>query len=708
MKRRIARTGPSLARLKDAASSPLMRTLRAVLSALLVFMAWSASFVFYRSPDRVQVAVGEPSPRDIKAPRELTYVSEVKTQEARLQAAARVPEVYVGPDLQIAADQTRALQALLDQLTSLRRDSYTAQEQKLSLARDLIGDMLPESLLPEMLALTDAQWEDVVAESLQVLSLTMRDEIRSSNVADARRRLGRLITRVLTDTQYQVVVGLAGGLVTANTLYDAEQTLANREAARQAVEPVRWTIREGESVLREGEIVSELAYEKLAALSLLDLGRRWQDVIGYVLLSATLVVVLSVYVVKAQPLLLHRPRRQMLFVLILIVSGVLVRLVVPGHALMPYLFPSAAFAMLITILLDGNLAVMTSGILALLVGLSAGGSAEVALYALVGSIIGSLATRKVDYLGAFVRAAVYVMLVNVATILAFHLHRQVYDAVGLAQLIGVAGLNGILSASLAFVGFSVIGRLFGITTSLQLLELARPTHPLFRQLLMDAPGTYHHSIVVSNMSERAAEAVGADALLARVASYYHDIGKIARPCFYAENQSDGVNPHDQLDPKTSAEIIIAHVQDGINLAHKYRLPDRIIDAIPEHHGTTLVTYFYRRASQDESENGVDQNDYRYPGPRPQTKESAILMLADSIEAIARAKRPATQGEMERIIRQVINDRLVSGQLDECDLTLKDLDAIRVAFGSVLQGIFHPRIEYPEGVAGKPASAKTSD
>ncbi len=685
-----------------------MRTLRAVLSALLVFMAWSASFVFYRSPDRVQVAVGEPSPRDIKAPRELTYVSEVKTQEARLQAAARVPEVYVGPDLQIAADQTRALQALLDQLTSLRRDSYTAQEQKLSLARDLIGDMLPESLLPEMLALTDAQWEDVVAESLQVLSLTMRDEIRSSNVADARRRLGRLITRVLTDTQYQVVVGLAGGLVTANTLYDAEQTLANREAARQAVEPVRWTIREGESVLREGEIVSELAYEKLAALSLLDLGRRWQDVIGYVLLSATLVVVLSVYVVKAQPLLLHRPRRQMLFVLILIVSGVLVRLVVPGHALMPYLFPSAAFAMLITILLDGNLAVMTSGILALLVGLSAGGSAEVALYALVGSIIGSLATRKVDYLGAFVRAAVYVMLVNVATILAFHLHRQVYDAVGLAQLIGVAGLNGILSASLAFVGFSVIGRLFGITTSLQLLELARPTHPLFRQLLMDAPGTYHHSIVVSNMSERAAEAVGADALLARVASYYHDIGKIARPCFYAENQSDGVNPHDQLDPKTSAEIIIAHVQDGINLAHKYRLPDRIIDAIPEHHGTTLVTYFYRRASQDESENGVDQNDYRYPGPRPQTKESAILMLADSIEAIARAKRPATQGEMERIIRQVINDRLVSGQLDECDLTLKDLDAIRVAFGSVLQGIFHPRIEYPEGVAGKPASAKTSD
>jgi hypothetical protein len=665
------------------------------------------SFVLYRSPDRVQVVVGEPSPRDIKAPRQLTYTSDVKTEEARLQVAARVPDVYVGPDMQIAVDQVRVLQAVIDTVTELRSDTGATRAAKL----EKLGQIASPNLLDVQwliaLDLNDTNWQQVVSESLQLLNLIMRDEIRGADVPDARRRVGLLTSRSLSDQQYQLVVAMVSDLVVANTFYDAEQTQAQRREAREAVEPVHWTIRQGESVLREGEIVSELAYEKLAALDILDVGWRWQDVIGYVLLSAALVVVISLYVATSQPLLLHRPRRELLLVLLMVLSGVLVRLLVPGHRLMPYLFPTAAFAMLITILLDGHLAILTSAITALLLGISAGGSVELVTYALVGSVIGSLTTRKVDHVGAFVSSGVYVALGGAAVVLAFHLSSQIHDAVGLVQLLASSTANGVLSASLAFVAFSIIGRLFGITTSLQLLELARPTHPLFRRLLMDAPGTYHHSIVVSNMSERAAEAIGADALLARVASYYHDIGKVAHPYFFVENQSDGVNPHDNLDPRTSAEIIIGHVQDGIDLARKHRLPDRIIDSIPEHHGTTLVAYFYRRASQDANEQAVDQNDYRYPGPRPQTKESAILMLADSIEAIVRAKRPATQGELEHIIRQVINDRLVGGQLDSCELTLKDLDTIREAFGSVLQGIFHPRIEYPEGVTGKAESADST-
>jgi hypothetical protein len=199
------------------------------------------------------------------------------------------------------------------------------------------------------------------------------------------------------------------------------------------------------------------------------------------------------------------------------------------------------------------------------------------------------------------------------------------------------------------------------------------------------------------MAERAAEAIGADALLARVGSYYHDIGKTAHPYFYAENQSDMENPHQKLDPKTSVEIVIAHTTEGLALARKYRVPERVCDFIPEHHGTTLVTYFFRMASQ-ESDGDVREEDFRYPGPRPQSKETAIVMLADSIEAWVRANRPATQAEMERVIRQVINDRLISGQMDECDLTLRDLDLIREAFTSVLQGIFHPRIQYPDRAA----------
>jgi len=242
-----------------------------------------------------------------------------------------------------------------------------------------------------------------------------------------------------------------------------------------------------------------------------------------------------------------------------------------------------------------------------------------------------------------------------------------------------------------------VGRAFGITTSLQLLDLARPTHPLFRQLLLKAPGTYHHSIIVGNMAERAAELVGADPLLARVGAYYHDIGKTQRPYFYIENQAEGSNPHDRLDPKTSAQIIIGHVRDGVALAREYGLPERVQDIIAQHHGTTTAAFFYRTASKEAKEQGtgeVNEDDFRYPGPRPDTREAAIVMLAD-VEAVVRSVRPASPAEMEDLIRQFIEEKLISGQLDRCHLTLRDLDHIREAFSGVLKSIFHPRIQYPE-------------
>ena len=198
------------------------------------------------------------------------------------------------------------------------------------------------------------------------------------------------------------------------------------------------------------------------------------------------------------------------------------------------------------------------------------------------------------------------------------------------------------------------------------------------------------------MAERAAEAIGADALLVRVGSYYHDVGKTLRPYFFTENQTDGQNPHDSLDPQTSAEIIIGHTSEGMELARRYHLPDKVAAFITEHHGTTLAAYFYRRAAQaHEGDDELDESGFRYPGPRPQSKETAIVMLADAVEAWSRANRPTTQPEMDRLIRQVINDRLISGQLDDTDLTLKDLDRIRQAFASILTGVYHPRIQYPE-------------
>jgi putative nucleotidyltransferase with HDIG domain len=328
----------------------------------------------------------------------------------------------------------------------------------------------------------------------------------------------------------------------------------------------------------------------------------------------------------------------------------------------------------------------------------AGGSLELAVYALAGGLIASLSLCRVESLNAFLWAGVYVVLANLAVILAFHLPNQDYDAVQLLTLVGFSLVNGSLSASLTLAGFYLLGTLFDITTSLQLMELARPTHPLLRQLLLKAPGTYHHSILVSNMAEEAAGRIGADALLARVGAYYHDIGKIIRPYFFVDNQVEGVNVHERLDPRTSAQIVISHVKDGLDLAKKYRLPSKVRDFIPQHHGTSLATYFYQQARESEGDE-VNEEDFRYPGPKPQTKETAIVMLADCCEAAVRAERPASVEEIEELVRKVIGNKVLAGQLDECDLTLRDLDEIRNAFVSILQGVFHPRIKYPEE-AGK--------
>lgn len=687
-----------LARQERQVESPLSETLRAVLLALLLLVAWSSTFIFYGSPDRISVVVGEPSPRDIKAPKKLVYNSQIKTQEARLAAAARVKEIYSDPDMKIVNQQLRRMNEIIDYMTAIRHDIFVEREQKAILTREIPELNIPTDILLKAYDLDEGAWQAIIPETQQVLETILREEIRSDQLAEKKRRITLLISHTLTDDQEVVVTTLVQNLIVANRFYDQERTLKEQESAMNAVEPVSWTIHEGESILREGEIVTDLALEKLQVLGLLESGRSWQDIVAYTLFCTLLVVALSIYVAKSQSLLLKRPRRQWLFVLTMIVAGVAARLTIPGHTLIPYLFPAAMVSILITILLDPHLGVMVSVIMAILVGYNAGGSIELTIYALMAGVVGSLAMWRMEQLGSFVRVIVYMTLVNIAVILAFRLQSRVYDAVGMLQLVIVGVANAILSSSLAFVAFAFIGRIFGITTSLQLLELARPTHPLFKQLLTKAPGTYHHSIVISNMAERAATVIGADALLARVGSYYHDIGKVTQPYFFAENQTDGENPHDKLDPKTSAEIIIGHTIDGLSLARKHGLPDRVCDFIPEHHGTTLVTYFYRRANQNNDE--VHEQDYRYPGPKPQSKETAIVMLADSIEAWVRANRPATQAEMERVIRQVINDRLVSGQLDECNLTLHDLDQIREAFISVLQGIFHPRIQYPDKIDRK--------
>ena len=282
-----------------------------------------------------------------------------------------------------------------------------------------------------------------------------------------------------------------------------------------------------------------------------------------------------------------------------------------------------------------------------------------------------------------------------AVIAIFRLLAHEANVQFLAQSLVAGAAAGALAGLLAFGSLFVLGQIFGITTSLELIDLARPTHPLLQKLLLDAPGTYHHSLIVSQLAEQAAQRIGADALLVRVAAYYHDVGKTSDPQSFVENQLDGINIHDTLEPKTSATMVMDHVARGVALAKKYRLPGRLRDFIPQHHGTTLAAYFHRKAIKADSAVSIDEKDFRYEGPKPQSREAAILMLADGVEATTRAERPTSPEQIRTIVDRIVNERIRDGQLDECDLTLHDVDQIRQAFFGVLQGLFHPRVKYPE-------------
>jgi len=258
--------------------------------------------------------------------------------------------------------------------------------------------------------------------------------------------------------------------------------------------------------------------------------------------------------------------------------------------------------------------------------------------------------------------------------------------------VGFGIFNGLISSIFTMGILPYLETIFGITTSIRLLELANPNQPLLKRLMTEAPGTYHHCIMVGNLGEAAADAIGANGLEVRLGAYYHDIGKLKRPYFFAENQFSGANPHDNITPQLSTLIITSHVKDGLEMAREEKLPPILMDMIAQHHGDSKVSYFYFKAK--ELDENAREQDFRYENPKPQTKEAAILMMADTVEAAVRSKKDATPGQIEGFIRTLIKGKLNDGQFDECELTFRDLDQIAVAFTRVINGIYHKRVEYP--------------
>ena len=669
-----------------------------VLAIILILVA--------RVPFTGQVTVeeGEVAQRDTVAPRQTTFVSQVLTQQRRDMAANAVPDVYDPPQPRIGRQQLILAAQIIESIGTVRNDSSTDTAAKAARLTAISGLNLSPQVIDRIVLLPPPAWERVVVEVPLVLERAMREEIRENNLADERRKVPARVRLDLPDEDAAVVSGIVQDLLLPNSFFNQERTDQRRQTARDAVEPVTRTIERDETILRAGDIVTDLEIEALQALGLQGRNWSWDDLLavtGFVLLLG---VVFLYYFWRQEPELWFRWVEPVLLAAAIVIFILAAKLMIPARTLLPYLFPYAALTIILAISLSLRVALVTTGLFVLVVGWLTGGNLELMAYALCGSLVGVLKVRRGERLGNFAWAALFVLITNLMVVLAFRLAGGHWDARGLIELIIAAAINSVVMITATLLGLYLIGAVFGLATPLQLQEISRPTHPLLRQLLLKAPGTYHHALIVSNMAERAAEAVGADTLLTRVGAYYHDVGKTIRPYFFVENRSEGMDdPHARLDPYTSAQIIMAHVKDGVDLARKHRLPERIVQFIPEHHGTQLVSFFYHAAVEGATApEAVDKEQFRYPGPRPQSRETAITMLADGAEATVRSKRPTSMEELERIVAESIQNRLLAGQLEECSLTTADLAAVKRAFVDVLRGLHHPRVNYPTEVAPQPA------
>ncbi|GAP63667.1 hypothetical protein ARMA_2090 [Ardenticatena maritima] len=666
---------------------------------VLLLAFWAALLIIFFANDFIgarPLKAGNVSPVDIRAPRRISYISNIRTERAREQAANLVADIYTPPDRSIALQQLRTAQDIANVLSNIRQSSSLTLEEK----RRQIEEIEPVPFSPDaidtILQLDETRWQRVVSEVQRILDQLYRRGVREDQVEARRREISSQISTTMSDAESLIIEEWVAALLVPNSFLDIEATENARENARQNVQPVEVHLEQGQSIVRAGEVVQPEHVEALEALGLQSSTPSRQQIASTALLLGLLVLIVGLYTARLHPYTWQQPRYLFAYLGILAGAAGLASLFLDAETALVYLVPLSAGIMVLAGVLSIDLAIVASLVMTVLV-FDMTRSYELSLYTLLGSSVGALAMWQLDRLQGFVRAGLLVGLTNVATLLVFALRdTSMEQSLSMISHLGAALGNGLLSAAITLASFYVLGQFLGVTTFLQLWELSRPNHPLLRELLLTAPGTYHHSIVVGNLAERAADAIGADSLLVRVAAYYHDIGKTKNPVFFVENQTGTLNPHDELNnPWESAKIIIGHVTDGIKIARKHRLPRRIIDLIAQHHGTTMVSYFYRVAVREYGEENVNPADFTYPGPRPQSVEAAILMLADSVEAIARAEKPATADAIDDLVCSVIAQKLQEGQLVDTNLTLQDLEQIRQAFIKTLMSIYHPRIKYPK-------------
>jgi len=699
----------SARRRPDLASTFTRRDVaRLTIRAGLLVAALTAIFALDLLPQRLDIQVGAVASADIVAPRAASYVSDIQTKEQKDQASAAVAPVYdYGAEkaIGIAKVQLMAFERRVAAVDQAFDPSIKENARKAILQNAIPG--LSEAARTTLISLSKDRWTAVRAEASRVLDATERDELRDTDVQLVASDLSTKMA-LLDDKERSLAAELIEPLVVANSSFSQQMTDQAKDKAAEAVPNVVVNYAQNEIIARRGQKITDVDLEAIDEFGLREARPDVARLGGWLVLSILVVAILLAWVWRFRRELWHRTNGMILIGLIVVGTALLMKLTA-GRPGLPYIVPTAAAGMLLAILLDSGVATMVLGLIAVVAGaVNPTNQLELVAYTLFGGMAGIIAIRRGDRLQVFLRAGLAVAIVDVLVVAMFGFLGS-HDARGVIELMGASLLAAAGSAIAAVGTFAVLGSVFGILTVFQLLELANPSQPLMRRLLVETPGTYHHSLMVGNLAERAAEAIGADPLLTRVAAYYHDIGKLANPLAFIENQSGGENIHDELDPETSAQILKAHTADGIDIAYKARLPKSLIAFIPQHHGTAPMSYFYARArglaaepyGGPQTAEGaraaatVDERRFRHSGPKPQSREAALIMLADGVEASVRSLASRDEPAIRAMVARIIDERMADGQFDECDLTLRDVEKIKEAFVEQLLGMYHQRIAYPQ-------------
>ncbi|MFC4618031.1 HD family phosphohydrolase [Camelliibacillus cellulosilyticus] len=675
-------------------------------------------------PNTVHVKLHEVAKQDIQSPIEI--VDQQTTDAYRKQAVANTPTSYVF-NKDEAMIQVEKVDDIFNTLQDLRTQSSQVQENKgkddketkaekaasleeeLKSARkkldDTAGDQLSDNTIKTLLTISDhdfAAARDMISSTIYD---TMSNKIKWTTLEDAQKKALRSIPASLVSENLNAALqDLIRLSIVPNYVLDAKATKRNKEEAAKSVEPV--VIHQGEVIVKKGDLVTRDTLHKLQVVGLLNNHLNLLPFVGLAILVAFLTAMIALEI--------HRDRRGetppnmlaiylCIFILDLIIIKVGEWLKFTHITSIGLIIPVACGPLLITLLLSRRLAVVSSLVFAICTGFIYGGGStatglfdySMALFVLFSSLAGASVLRGAQDRPKLLQTGVIIAFVNMLTVICLLLLKNGslhFLNVGLPLAYGL--ISAFLATVLAIGLLPFFEAVFGILSTMRLIELSNPNHPLLRKILMEAPGTYHHSLMVANLAERACEVIGANGLLARVAAYYHDIGKTKRPRFFIENQMNGMNPHDKISPRLSATIIISHPYDGSKVLKEHKMPKEIIDIAEQHHGTTLLKFFYHKACEEIGEK-IPESDFRYPGPKAQTPEAAVVEIADSVEAAVRSMTNPTKEKIEALVQNIINDRLEDGQFDECDITMKELHQVKESLCETLNGVFHSRIEYPD-------------